>query len=276
MLSSTILRVPQGVGDIFWCYQKVAPYVDCINFEIAYTGKLTEVSRRAEQFLHTWPQTGTVKMVPVGSKEYKDIWQSTPDSPYPRKERGVYAVNAALEAGTRLEDIHDGAKVEWGVPLIMEPVDLPDKYVCLYVSGNTKNRTIVRQWGIDEWYEFVMTFYDRCPHHELVIIGADFDKPMVDELEYVLEAFDPHIFVGLEPAKVMTILDKADFFIGYQSGLGILADNLGTPQLMMYFQHLEKMKYTWCQPGHKNKVFWADTFDRSTRDVLGKLTWEPK
>jgi ADP-heptose:LPS heptosyltransferase len=144
------------------------------------------------------------------------------------------------------------------------------------VSGNTKNNVQFLQWGIYEWYQFVSEFMERMPGRKLVIIGAEFDRAVVDELELLFVEWSAVSFVGERPEQVMYILDNAEFFIGYQSGLGIMADNMQTPQLMMYFSHLDKMQYSWCQPKHEQSVFWADTFDRQPADVLKSLTWEPK
>lgn len=272
-MSSVTLRVPQGIGDIFWCYQKVAPYADRINFEIAYSGEKNDVTERSIDFLHDWPKTGDVRMVEVSPGKYRNLWQSTPESPVPVGNNGPYAVNAALESGIRLEDVHPGSEIEWGVQIRQEAVFVPDSYVCLYVSGNAKRNVGYEQWGVAEWYAFVLLFMERMPGRKLVIIGADFDKEMVDELVGEFGDRLATSFVGESSRKVAYILYNADFFIGYQSGLGILADNMGTPQLMMYFPHLEKMKYTWCQPGHKNQLFFADTFDRTPDQVLKDLSW---
>jgi hypothetical protein len=67
---------------------------------------------------------------------------------------------------------------------------------------------------------------------------------------------------------VVDILQRSEFFIGYQSGLNILADNLDTPQMMLYFDNLKPMLYTWCKKENIKTKFFATVFSQTPKDAI--------
>ena len=118
-MSKTITaNAPQGIGDIFWAYQRLAPHFDVINFNIM-VGDWWRVHTRAKEWLPLLPKVGTVTCKKVDGKIYNDsITRHLPLSGviyqaelYPEKEV-YYSVNWPLEQGTRLEDT-DPYPVEW-------------------------------------------------------------------------------------------------------------------------------------------------------------------
>ena len=66
-------------------------------------------------------------------------------------------------------------------------------------------------------------------------------------LERPLEA---RPFIGRSPAQACHVLQDARAFIGYQSGLNILADNFDSPQVMLYFNGLERLINSWPKSGN--------------------------
>lgn len=266
-MKSITLTVPQGLGDIFWVYQLYAKKFDVINFTIGIANKPNEIQLRAVDWLYTLPKVGNVDWVQMEIQPYRELLAY--DGPL-LEEDGVYACNKPLERGVRLEELGDP---QWDVPVRMNDV-IGFNYTCLYVSGNAKMNGIEGQWQDYEWIEFVKLFHTKYPNTPpMVVIGAEFDRDMVEFLcENILNVTS---FIAEPPSKVLTVIKKANFFIGYQSGLGVMADNLDTPQLMMYFEKYQDLRYAWCKPQNVKTKFHADTMDRSPSQVIESLEWKP-
>lgn len=285
-VKSITLTVPQGLGDVFWIYQLYSPKFDVINFTIGILGDPNDIQLRSVEWLYTLPKVGNVDWVKMSTQDYhKMIAYNGPLL----TQDGVYACNYPLEQGKRLEEI---GEVEWDVEPHFDRFTIPrrSKYVCLYVSGNAKMNHIEGQWQDYEWVESVSRFYKKYQlNWPLVIIGAEFDRDVAEDLYKEIpqacrlpdtpsKIKAPPLFgpmIGARPECVNTVLRYASFFMGYQSGLSVLADNFDTPQLMMYFEKLLPMMYSWCKPQNILTRFYADSFDRSPEQVIEGLKWKP-
>ncbi len=106
-----------------------------------------------------------------------------------------------------------------------------------------------------------------------LILGAFYDANVATLAAGLLReaGITCEVWIDRPPLEVAWALKNSRFHLGFQSGLGILADNFGTPQLMMYFKHLAKLQFAWCQPGHARLVFHAGSFAQSPKDVLEGL-----
>lgn len=269
--------VPQGLGDIFWVYQKFSPHVNDIHFKIA-TISDNKIQKRSEGWVELFPKVKSVTCEKVSPYSYKQIATGhyyMEEVLHKNSKDVTYGCNRWLEEGVRLENVDD-YKVEWDIPLPSTKVPIPyDQYITLYVSGSTKHIDPKKNnaWGVDDWLEMVDLFYDKYSLDlPVVIIGAKFDKEVIEELSERLNVENTS-FVQAEPAQVIYILQQSEFFLGYQSGLGIIADNLDTPQLMMYFDFLEPMQYTWCKNRNIQTKFFADTFNSTPKEVIENLKW---
>jgi hypothetical protein len=270
------LTTCQGIGDIFWVYQKFFPYVGKMNIRIAVTCLDNIVQKRAFSFLSTWPRVGNVTLKHVPGQIYDQL-AKTKYQMRDVMELGLndvdYACNRWLEEGIRLEQIDPQYPPGWSIPLQQIDAKLDwEKYLCFYVCGSkVHNAWTTKQWA--ECLELLYLKYNlKLP---LVIIGASYDANHAREVESYLKAkgnITAKTYIDLPPPQVHHVLAHAKFFVGYQSGLNVLADNLGCPQLMIYFPNLRPMLYAWCQPSHLvNRVFNADTFEHTPETVIEAL-----
>jgi hypothetical protein len=282
MQRSITLNVPQGVGDIFWIYQKMAPYFDVINFNI-FVVTTDVVSVRAMKWLELFPKTGTVTTDCVTYGRYRSVIERKYSmakilSSY---EKGVrqfdYACNLNLEEGQSLFDIDPEYRIEEVVEIKTSPINLPyRKFITVYVSGGIKDLGGIREgcWSVEKWDEFLHNFLDTfAPNLPVIFIGASYDRDIIQALSrFMFSRSKVNIaYIDLPPENVCYILKLSKFFIGHQSGLSILADNLGTPQLMLYYNRLESMMYTWCIKNHINTKFFADVFQYKPSKVIQRL-----
>lgn len=276
------VQVAQGLGDIFWVYQKLAPHFDLINFQISVCDK-SNVSTRSNDWLKILPKVGKVRLKTVGGSEYeklisgkfyvKDVLKQ-----WAANNRYVkYCCNKFLEEGTRLDEI-DEYPVEWNVPLQTQEVKIPfDEYVTLYVSGSTKSEMTQKQhhvWSVQQWVDFHFMINDRCKiNYPVVLIGADFDRDTILEVEQKLKERNVPVasYIQHSPSRVCHILKNSKLFVGYQSGLNIVADNLNVPQVMVYFQYLEPMQYTWCKRENIKTLFHSGLFTEGPEAIAERL-----
>lgn len=233
----------QGVGDIFWVYQKLSPHCDLINFNLLITAP-DPVQERAKPFIDLLPKVGAVVFKQVPGDEYVRAARCRPLI-HETTDGCVYAVNNYLESGTRLDDI-DG-DVEWAVQFNVSPLRVREgRYVCMYVSGSPRHYH--DKFTPVDWAELFVKL--NIPD-DLVLVGAEYDRWMLDEVGAELTkravAFETCI---AQPAEtIIRLLRDARLMIGFQSGLNVIANNYGVPTIMVDFNHLRPMARTWCRPG---------------------------
>jgi hypothetical protein len=282
------LNVCQGVGDIFWVYQKFAPYVDEINFCITHVPKgSAKQQTRAIDFLRLLPKTREVTTRIVSDEEYKLLAQGqySMSEIMARFNEGEsifdYACNKPLENGVRIEDIDPEYPIEETVDIRCDPCPLvfeAGKYVTLYVSGSTIDecaRTTHRLWNLHLWFDFIRLFYARFGlSAPIKIIGASYDECIATNLQGALNraGHETTLTIDACAANVTYILKNSLCYIGYQSGLNILADNLDVKQIMLYFPTLKNMLYAWCKKKNfQDKTYNAYIFDSTPYQVVMDL-----
>jgi hypothetical protein len=281
------LNVPQGVGDIFWVYQKFSTYAKKINFNILCTA-IDKVQERAKDWLTLLPKTGTVRMKLIPADYYQSVISQhyKMDRIMPILEKGFeadYSANKPLEDGVRLEDIDPEYVVESPVDVRTDFCTLPyEKFMTLYVSGGTKKPDVQKLagvWNMKYWYDFVLAFRSKYGLTlPLVIVGANYDADVSNHLSAMLKVakVENSVFIDSYPGNVAWILKHSKVFLGYQSGLSILADNFSTPQVMLYFPFLAKMMNTWCRKENIGRVFHADVFSTPPKEAVSKCNLELK
>lgn len=252
---------PQGVGDIFWVYQKLSPYFDKINIIIATTSRW-EGMQRAIPFAKTLPKVNDVSFKLITRKEYKDIMRKKymknliheneikKESPLLASNGRTYnyvkySVNRWLESGIRIDEI-DYFKIEETVDILCEPIEIPDQeYIILYISGGTTKKG---RWKPNRYAHLIKNTYERYNvNYPIVLLGATYDKKNLMAAGNKLKEFgyEVHTAINHKFENANYIIKNSSYFIGYQSGLNIIADNFDIPQTMMYFNHLGRVMRSW-------------------------------
>lgn len=285
------LKVCQGVGDIFWVYQKFAPHVDVIDFSICQVdGKFSKVGTRAVSFLKLLPKVRNVDAYQDTHENYQkminDVVPMSSIIPQlPIQTSFSYACNKPLEEGIRIEDIDPDYSLEETVNIYTQYCPLvfnPGEYIVVYVSGTTSDENLCKQlslWTVaGNWFKFIRGFLKHynldCP---IMIVGANYDQKVAIELEMLLKksGYQAYTYIDAEASNITYILKNSICFIGYQSGLNVLADNLDVKQIMLYFPYLRKMLNSWCKlKNWKNGNFNAFTFDMNHEQVLSGIRFK--
>ena len=266
---------PQGIGDIWWVYQKLYPYYDEINIRVM-TLDTTKHQTRAFPWVAQWPKVKSVEMHLSTHEQYMALAQSKPHLTGTEEGTISYAANKLLEEGTRIEDIDPSVPVAWDIPLqTNDSLQTPEKYISVFISGNYPPYV----WSTAQWAEFIDKFYSYGGYdksYSICLLGAFYDKDILTQLKNLLASknYDTHIYIDCDPAAVLGLLKKSEWYLGYQSGLNVLADNLGVKQVMVYFPEIRPMLYSWCKKEHIKTKFFASTFDRSPEEVMLEI-WCP-
>lgn len=264
-MSKTItINTVQGIGDLFWVAQKLLPHFDVINLNILVLD-MGIVQTRAREFCSMLPKVGEVRFVKVSGAEYHRVAQTTYALPV---ANGDYAVNAPLERGINLRDLDGGAAiaefVDMGLPASVERGD----YLAVFVAG-AKNPTL---WTPATWVRAIKRLAQHLDTNKIILIGAAWDKAVQDPIYADLRTagyrVSSHVgTMGL--ADSVDVIRRSRFFLGFQSGLNVIAENYDVPQAMIYFSKLRAMMFTWCKPDSVRTRFHAMTFDGDINVLIG-------
>jgi len=148
----------QGVGDLVWVYQKLAPYFGKINLNILAVDN-SELQMRAKKFIELLPKVGTINYKITSSEHYNKVaWTHHKMGPIlidPNKIH-EYAVNKPMEEGMRIDAIDPDTQVEWDLKFnVPEPRFHAGNYIVLYISGSKNNMS----WDHNKWASFIVTMY---------------------------------------------------------------------------------------------------------------------
>jgi hypothetical protein len=264
----------QGIGDLFWCYQKLAPYFDRIHLRILCE-RNDEVQHRARPFCRMLPKVGSIDYVLVKPGVYGKVSSGTFPMGDVIRKAGLagsqpYAVNAPLERGVHLRDIDPGLVVLDRVELHGVPKDPPPRedFLCLFVAGAKTGD----QWSAVRWAMAAAQLAKRLGTGTVRLIGANWDKRQQAEIPPHLRPLTVHNHIGATSvAEAVDIIRRSRFLFGYQSGLNVLAENYDVPQLMVYFNRLAPMRYTWVKPASIRTTFHAMTFGEAPAEVIAGL-----
>ncbi len=251
------LNVPQGLGDVIWVYRKFAKYFKRIDLRVIMTAR-SAVQMRSFEWLRLLPKIGSISPLVVPEREYNERiskkrsvvdvvkeWRET-------SEPQDYSCNAWLDAGTKLDDICAG-DVEWDAAFqVDDPSVSGGDHIAIAVSGSTGK--IPGTWSADQWKDFIDLAYERLGiDSRIVMLGAEFDRAVVEELAGKLSGgYRVSLVVGERPEKAINAIRTSRYFIGYQSGLNIVADMYRIPQTIVYFNSLRSMADSWVNPKNRH------------------------
>jgi hypothetical protein len=272
MANEITLCVPPGIGDIVWIYQKFSLLFDVINFQICVIDETSPVQKRAKDWLKLLPNCGDVSFKLVSLSTFKRLMSATfsvdnvlkSNARFPNRGH-YYSCNALLERGVRIVSM-DNYPVQVDIDL---PWELFKKgFLVAYASGSNP------YWTSEKWIYFLKKILERFGKVPVAVIGALYDAHVSREIAegLVSHGFEVEKFIDLEPRKVLGLLKESRCFVGHQSGLNILADQLGVRQIMVYINELNNMRFSWAKQSHINsKIYNSCLFGDSQDNVVASL-----
>jgi hypothetical protein len=281
----------QGLGDIYWAYQKLAPYFSQINFNIAsFEGDTYKTATRAVDWMKCFPKVNQIQIKKIAVAQadalfhqYARIMDAL--EAYQRQEEVFYVQGQWLAEGVRLENIDPGSKIEWDFELLHESYSLPfSEYTILYVSGAGETAPVLKAdhhqlWELYKYVELLEGIYRKYDKNwPVVILGAYWDKLVEEPLKKILteRGFNNCSVFEQHPLYVIDMIKNAKLYIGYQGGMSCIADQMGIPQIMLYYPHIAPMIFSWCKPQHIRNTYYGTTFANSPQKIVEELAFDNK
>jgi hypothetical protein len=272
------VKVMQGIGDILWVHQKLFNLADEFEYSIQIIPNdiSTRLQTRSVEFVKTWPKVKSVGVEIVSASDYEMQWKrewSTKDLIDGKISH--FSLNRWLEQGKKLEDL-DSHKIEWSIDIPVEEHPVDSKFCCLYVSDD--NKGYGECWSIEDWASIFENV--QVP---IYILGASYEKQTMLDLYDTLKNDMKklcRIYMDYKPQQVCYMLKNCDFFVGWQSGLNILADQFKTKQVMVYLDWVYPMKDAWVNPENRvpeifNPTSFPEGSDRAKelleKNILGAI-----
>ncbi len=286
--------VPEGIGDIIWVYRKCMPYCEKISFIINHVGKegtrqQSEIQHRSDNVAMQLPNVKSVSHQfgfpswTHNEMHLKDVFAEI--LPGTKTARIDYICNALLDRGVYLEDIDRDLKVQWDMKLetkiCPEVSEYNGEYIVVYISGDTeRGGDRENRWNVDQWVQFLCAAMKKIRKElPVIFIGAKFDEDTLINISKLYERArgrkNYKVLIAKEAHELFYILKNCRLFIGYQSGLNILADEFNTKQLILYFTNLRDMKDSWVKPiNRKNGKFNYAYFGEPINNILDRMNFE--
>jgi len=248
------IRVPAGIGDISWCYSKLVNLNQKINLWIS-----ADNPRRSLDFVKLLPN---INKAQYDTKNFHDIVNhSTPHTTtkedltqLSQQQILNFSLNRFLEQGNRIENfipdlptnLHYSINTTHDDKQYAEKIlKLSENPIGIYTS-NYINITNWNGWHLDEWKILITKIHKTFPKATFILLGATYDKSFTDDLSKIISPI-PHInLTGTTTiAQTIEVIKILKYFISYPCGLPILANIVGTPVMMFYPNHLEKLINSW-------------------------------
>jgi len=256
----------QGIGDLMWVYRKLAPLVDGIKFNILLTNNDT-TQRRSGDFLATLDKCAGVEFTMVPGHKYDQLAKSK--CVIQNSDAFDYAVNAWLEDGIHLDDI-DTNPVLWDMNLKSEETEnLPEKYLLVYVSGSERHANRIKQMADGDWVRLIGETAIEKNLNNIIFIGAEYDRWKVESVINAMKTLPFNCIPMFADIKKSThIIKNADYFVAYQSGLCMIAEEFGVQTAMVWFPDLVKMRDTWIRKENIDKKLFTHLYFNQTIESM--------
>jgi len=240
--------VPPGIGDSAWVYMKLCNLDYDFNIEISSPKNEVgnNIMRRAGGLMEILPK--------VKSYKYLDfaVWHDDDTLPLSSDKMWIQA-NLHLESGKRIESFLPS------IPTNLHfDINLPkcEKYgkIILYTASLRANMNW-RGWLPEDWDNIIGYLIGMGLQDDIVMVGAEWDR---DYLWYCHQSYpDIEYMIGEPLESVLAVVNQAKLLVGFPSGIPIMSIIMGTPTVMFYPKHLEKMMYTFHDKDTEHKYYCA-------------------
>lgn len=253
-------KVPSGIGDNIWLFQKLLSTGQKFHFQIADTKP-----QRGKQIFDLMPQlVESVKYVPMNIREcLRESCTNNGAKFSDLDPNGEYflSFNTALDNGTHITDLFPDLNIQYTyLPFKTDDytsnafnlMQDNSKYYCGIYCSAYKNNKNWGGWSVNDWFNLCKNIADEVmqKHHKktvFVIFGASYDMDLTTEL---IERLNNSKFLCLPIIDnplglVIELISNLKYFVSFPSGLPVIATTLNIDTLMLYPPKLEKLMYSW-------------------------------
>jgi len=272
-----IIKLPPGIGDIYWVLQKLSSTGRKFDYQIAQ-----DHTRRGIQIFQLFPHT--VNSVKYGRFTSRDVLNGCPGSTSWEKIKGkreVYlSANTWVDSGNRIENWIPDLELQtdlWKHAVITEhdeenATDIAESLDYNYwviAPSSIQNANRSGLWNQGLWAKFLKHFPRKT---KFLFVGAEYDEDMIFSIAHLIGA-RPHEFcIGESLGTVSTLLSSAQGVICRASGLGILSESMATRTCMMYPIHEKKLIKSFASKKHIENGLYIGTTRKTTTDLYRRIT----
>lgn len=263
------ILVPPGIGDIHWIALKLRAFLEREKVQaevwvldhdrrprgLAFVRRLSFV--RAGGYYR--PPASEVEM--LQDKRFQSCYLTGECDFLP----GLFGFdfflcfNGSLRTGKDFERILPDCGFEWNYPVTEEKKDtailarVPERYVLFGLSDFTIFAEWVKAIGEDKLRELLAEIPRRFPGRVPVLTGAAWDVPLNRRLSDAALDLTGQTSLG----ELLALIRRADAFVGFAGGNGIVATHLGCPTTIIWhgtYPH-EYFRRNWVDPSKSGGLY---------------------
>lgn len=268
------LCVPAGIGDISWVYSKIKHVKSITGREVVMHVAGEDKPNRGGDLVELLPDVKFGGYV-ADRNSFNCIIQSIP-ADWPPTIGGIgllhrpeiinVAANVHLESGRPLAEWLPFLPTDYHYPISFSPKDIAvatqligdeiqKPYVAVYLSNRDKEKQVHGGWNLwttKQWIKFLKNFseFDACEGVTFVFLGADYDRDKTNEVAGELRACGHKVkeVIGQPLSVALECLRRCDYFFAFPSGIGILANVLRVPGVMLLPWIISGLEKTYADP----------------------------
>lgn len=256
--------IPCGIGDASWIYSKLCHLTQLTGREV-YLSMPDAEPQRGHQLVELLPNVKWAGYEPGWRNEdvFKHALPATATlADLKTGEWMALEVNRWLEQGNRLEEFWPWLPTEfhYGIPASDEDAQraahlMPagsEVPLGIYVSNRDKERyPDWALWTADQWVEVVTGMQQQLQRAApVVFFGAPYDRDKTSEVAGLCAAagVKVRLFLGERLNVTLLLMQCCRAIVSYPSGVGIMANVLEVPALMLLPKCLAGMDGTYADP----------------------------
>lgn len=243
-LKTVTIACPPGLADLHWVMTKAEAFKAKNGIERLRVAIFEDSGHLNNgQFLEMLPFVNEVVRWPRPF-HFNFAINGGEGRPMTKDQQGVdymLEFNSHLESGKGLEEVLPEYETHWDYPIVIPPasrnfaLDLRDngaggRLYLIYASSNHANaKWAGKDWLPQDWMTLVTAIH-RQTGRRVVIIGAQWDRDYTNELMRLDKSRVLIDYIGkTNISQVLALLQQANLFVGYLSGLDVMAVHFGTP-----------------------------------------------
>lgn len=266
------LCLPGGIGDISWVYSKIKHLKNVTGREVVVYVAGQDKPNRGGDLVQLLPEVKWGGYL-NDRNSFNVIIQSIPaDWPLTVGGIGLFhkpeilnlAANIHLESGRLISSWIPLLPTDYHYQLKISPEDISKAYqimngascpIAVYLSNRSKEKQVQGGWNLwssSEWIKFLKKFseIDHCENATFIFLGAEYDRDKTEEVSAKLSSLGHKvkIVIGENLGVALECLRKSKYFFAYPSGIGILANVVRTPGVMMLPWILKGLEKSYADP----------------------------
>ena len=294
--------VPGGIGDISWVYSKIRHLKQITGHDVILYVAGQDKPNRGGDLVELLPDVKWGGYL-TDRNSFNVISQSVPSEWPVTIGNGVglllqpgsilnCAANIHLEMGKPLSQWLPFLPTDYHYPLNIAPQhiaaaneimgDITRPAIAVYLSNRSKEKQIQGGWNLwstKQWITFLKKFSDLevCEGLTFVFLGAEYDRDKTTEVAAELRACGHKVkeVIGKPLGVALECLRRSHYFFAFPSGIGILANVLRVPGVMLLPWLISGLEKAYADPvdmGNNRYKVWVNPKPEEVLDWVKNIS----